>query len=364
MATRTEEILNQGVFDRDALIYLLETMGSERNMLFDYAHRVKESEVGLKTYFRGLLEFSNICSKNCYYCGIRRANGKVERYFMSQQEVLEQVKYAIDNNYASVVLQSGERTDKRFTDMVTDLLYRIGELNSHGELGITLSMGEQQEAVYQKWQQAGANRYLIRIEASNPELYQKLHPDDVLHNYYRRLEALQRLKTLGYQTGTGVMIGLPFQTVSDLADDLLFMMRNDIDMVGMGPYIEHKDTPLYQYRHALMPKEERFDLSLKMVALLRIMMKDINIAATTAMQTLDPLGREKAIKVGANVIMPNLTPVKYREGYLLYEDKPCQDEEADECRSCLEARIAMTGDEIGYCQAGTSLHFQRRMKKK
>lgn len=364
MALHTEELLSKGISDKESLVYLLQTTGRERTLLLEHAHRVKREEVGLKTYFRGLLEFSNICAKNCYYCGIRRANGKVVRYFLSEQEVLERVKYAIDNDYASVVLQSGERTDKKFTGQVTDLLHRIAELNHGGQLGITLSMGEQEEDVYRQWLEAGANRYLIRIEASNPELYRKLHPGDAIHDYQRRLDALHRLKELGYQTGTGVMVGLPFQSVEDLADDLLFMQHHDIDMVGMGPYIEHKDTPLYKYRDQLMPKAERFDFTLKMVALLRIMMKDINIAATTAMQTIDPMGREKAIKVGANVIMPNLTPVKYREGYLLYEDKPCQDEEAEECRSCLEARIAMTGDEIGYGEPGTSLHYQRRMNKK
>ncbi|MGM0566701.1 MAG: [FeFe] hydrogenase H-cluster radical SAM maturase HydE [Bacteroidota bacterium] len=363
MISKTEKILQQGDFTRESLAYLLKTQGNERQKLLEYAHEVKKHEVGLKTYFRGLLEFSNICAKNCYYCGIRRGNGNVERYFMTEDEIISQVQYAIDNHYASIVLQSGERTDRKFTQHITDLLRKITAINSGQSLGITLSMGEQSEEVYKEWQAAGANRYLIRIEASNPELYKKLHPDNSVHNYQRRLDAIERLKALGYQTGTGVMIGLPFQDEYDLADDLLFMQRHDIDMVGMGPYIEHQDTPLYRYRDQLMPKEERFDLSLKMVALLRIMMKDINIAATTAMQTLDPLGREKAIKVGANVIMPNLTPVKYREGYLLYEDKPCLDEEAEDCHTCLEARISIAGDEIGYDEPGTSLHYQKRMKK-
>jgi biotin synthase len=156
------------------------------------------------------------------------------------------------------------------------------------------------------------------------------------------------------------MIGLPFQTISDLADDLIFFRDFDIDMAGMGPYIEHEDTPLYQYRNELLPLRERFLLSLKMVALLRIMMKDINIAATTAMQTIDPQGREKALLIGANVLMPNLTPVKYRQSYLLYQNKPCLDEEAGECKSCLEARIALAGDEIGFGEWGDSKHFKKR----
>lgn len=364
MQKSIQDILKKDSFNREDLVSLLRSEGEDRQQLFEMAHRIKKEQVGLKTYFRGLLEFSNICAKNCFYCGIRRSNGKIDRYFLTEEEVLSQVKYAIDNQYASIVLQSGERTDKKFAAQVTDLLKQIAELNKHRELGITLSMGEQSEDVYRKWFEAGANRYLIRIEASNPELYAKLHPHDRLHDYERRLKAIKLLQKVGYQTGTGVMIGLPFQSLTDLADDLLFMKENDIDMVGMGPYIEHRETPLYKYKDTLLPQKERFDLSLKMVAILRIMMKDINIAATTAMQTIDPLGREKAIKAGANVIMPNLTPVKYREGYLLYEDKPCLDEEAEECKTCLEARIAISGDEIGFGDTGTSLHYQRRMNNK
>lgn len=357
-------MLAQDAFSREDIVYLLKTDKQEALELYKKAEEVKRDAVGKKTYFRGLLEFSNICAKNCFYCGIRRANGRTERYFMSEDEVLEQVKYAIDNHFASVVLQSGERTDKKFTGQVQHLLERISEIAAGEEIGITLSMGEQSRETFENWFKAGANRYLIRIEASNEKLYSKLHPNDAIHDYHRRLEAIKTLQDIGYQTGTGVMIGLPFQTYEDLADDLLFMKNNDIDMVGMGPYIEHQDTPLYQYRHQLLPKQKRFELSLKMVAILRIMMKDINIAATTAMQTLDPVGREKAIKVGANVIMPNLTPVKYREGYLLYEDKPCLDEEVEECQSCLEARIALAGDDIGYDELGSSKHYYKRMNRK
>lgn len=356
-------ILKKEHFSKDDILVLLRAEGEERTLLFERAHQVKKKHIGLITYFRGLLEFSNICAKNCYYCGIRRSNGKVDRYFLTDEDVLQQVKYAIDNHYASIVLQSGERTDHKFTRQITSLLHKIARLNNHAELGITLSMGEQSEDVYREWLAAGANRYLLRIEASNRSLYNKLHPEDKVHDFDRRLEAIRSLQRIGYQTGTGVMIGLPYQTLEDLADDLLFMQQTDIDMVGMGPFIEHQDTPLYQEKKHLLPKQERFDLSLKMVAVLRIMMKDINIAATTAMQTLDPLGREKAIKAGANVIMPNLTPVKYREGYLLYEDKPCLDEEAEECKTCLEARITISGDEIGYGKPGHSLHYQNRMKK-
>lgn len=357
-----DEILSKDNFDRDDLIELLNTDQEGRRKLFAKSAEVKKQYVGNKVYFRGLIEFSNICSKNCLYCGIRAGNTKTNRYHLTADEVVEAAKFAYENKYASLVIQAGERSDKKFVNTITDLLKRINDVTG-GSLGITLSLGEQTEETYRIWNENGARRYLLRIEASSRDLYSKLHPNNKKHDYDIRLQALQTLQKLGYQTGTGVMIGLPFQTMEHLADDLLFFRDFDIDMAGMGPYIEHEDTPLYEYKDILIPKEERFILSLKMVALLRIMMKDINIAATTAMQTLDPQGREKALKVGANVIMPNLTPVKYREGYLLYEDKPCIDEEASECMNCLEARIKIAGDKIGYGEWGDSKHYFKRTGK-
>lgn len=357
-----EKILQKAHFSHDDLVALLSADGTDRTMIFEKAAAVKKEFVGNKVYFRGLVELSNICSKNCYYCGIRVGNKNVDRYFVSEEEVVAAAVFALENGYGSMVIQSGERTDKTFIDKVTEILKKIKEV-SEGKLGVTLSMGEQTEDTYRKWFEAGAHRYLIRIETSNRDLYYKIHPEDKRHSFEERIAALKLLRKVGYNVGTGVMIGLPYQTIEDLANDLVFFREMDIDMAGMGPYIEHKDTPLYELKDVLLPKEVRFDLALKMVAILRIMMKNINIAATTAMQSIDKLGREKALKVGANIIMPNLTPVKYREGYLLYEDKPCIDEEADECRTCLEARIHIAGDEIGYNEWGDSKHFAERTKK-
>ena len=356
---RIKEILQKEEFSKSELIELLNSDDAGKKLIFAKAAEIKEKYVGNKVYFRGLIEFSNICAKNCYYCGIRGGNKKLQRYYVTENEVLEAVKYAWENKYASLVIQAGERKSKKFIDSITNLLKKINAMTNN-EMGITLSLGEQTEETFMKWAEVGARRYLLRIEASNRELYKKLHPNNKTHDFDTRLNALNLLRKCGYQVGTGVMIGLPFQTVEDLADDLIFFKEFDIDVAGMGPYIEHEDTPLYQYRDQLMSKKERFDLSLKMVALLRIMMKDINIAATTAMQTLDKMGREKAIKVGSNIIMPNLTPVKYRESYLLYEDKPCIDEEASECKNCLEARIHISGAEIGYGEWGDSKHFKNR----
>ncbi|MCX6243289.1 MAG: [FeFe] hydrogenase H-cluster radical SAM maturase HydE [Bacteroidetes bacterium] len=354
-----EEILNKETFSKEDLVALLSADEKESVKIFEKAKAIKKEQVGKKVYFRGLIEYSNYCSKNCFYCGIRAGNSRYVRYELTDEEVFEAVKYAYENDFASIVIQSGERSDRKFTDKIEFLLKEIKRM-TEGKLHVTLSLGEQSVETYRRWYEAGAHRYLLRIEVSNPELYKKLHPADKHHRYEDRLEALRRLRAAGYQVGTGVMIGLPFQTISDLADDLIFFRDFDIDMAGMGPYIEHEDTPLYKFRHELLPLRGRFFLSLKMVALLRIMMKDINIAATTAMQSIDPAGREKALMVGANVMMPNLTPVKYRQNYLLYENKPCIDEEAEECKSCLEARIHLAGDEVGYGEWGDSRHFGKR----
>lgn len=353
------EIVSQASFSPEDLVVLLGSEGKEREVLFNKARELKESVVGKKVYFRGLIEFSNVCSKDCLYCGIRKSNKKVVRYNAADEEILQACRFAWENRFGSVVLQSGELESKAFVKRVDNLLKKIKQL-SNNELGITLSCGEQSPETYRRWFESGAHRYLLRIEASNRELYHKIHPETPKHSFERRVEALHFLREIGYQVGTGVMIGLPFQTLEDLANDLLFFKKIDIDMCGMGPYIEHEHTPLYAFRQLLQPKQERFNLALNMIAALRLLMPDINIAAATALQAIDPAGREKALTVGANVIMPNLTPCEYRKEYLLYEDKPCLDEDAELCRNCLEARIELAGSEIGYSEWGDSKHFFRR----
>jgi biotin synthase len=355
-----KEILETGTFGREEIITLLESAGEEKQLLFKKAHEIKLRELGNKVHFRGLVEFSNICGKNCYYCGIRKSNRKLTRYNLTDEQILDSARFAYEHAYGSFVMQAGELESPAFTKRVETLVKRIKEL-SDGKLGITLSLGEQTEEVYQRWFEAGAHRYLLRIEASNPNLYRLIHPSGSLHSYARRLTALKTLQRIGYQTGTGVMIGLPFQTSGDLADDLLFMKHFDIDMVGMGPYIEHADTPLFRYKTELLPIGQRFDLALKMIASLRILMQDINIAAATALQAIDPLGREKAVKVGANIIMPNITPGKYRNDYALYENKPCVDEEPDDCLNCTDVRIQLAEGEIAYHEWGDSKHYYRRV---
>ena len=331
----------------------------DNDTLYKRAYEIKKQNVGTKVYFRGLIEFSNICSKNCFYCGLRRDNKKLNRYEISDEEVLGAAKLAWESKYGSIVLQSGEICRPKFSSRIMELLKKIKSATNN-ELGITLSCGEQSEETYRQWFAAGAHRYLLRIETSNKELYYKIHPKDKEHSFESRIDALKSLKKLGFQVGSGIMVGLPFQTIENIADDLVFLRDIDCDMVGLGPYVEHSNTPLYKERANLMPKQERFDLALKCIAILRIMMKDINIAAATALQAIDEEGREKALLAGANIIMPNLTPTKYRSDYLLYEDKPCINEGALQCKGCLENRVKKYGETIGYGEWGDSKHFLKR----
>ena len=294
--THVEAILGKGNLDKEDLVVLLSAGEEDSTAIFRKARITKKEFVGNRVYFRGLIEYSNYCAKNCFYCGIRSGNSRYARYEMTDDEVLEAARYAWENRFASIVLQSGERDDEGFISKIEQLIRGIQEMARH-ELHITLSLGEQKPETYRRWFQAGAHRYLLRIEDADPELYRKLHPDDGRHAYPGRIEALKALRAAGYQVGTGVMIGLPFQTLPDLAEDLIFFRDFDVDMVGMGPYIEHRDTPLYGYRERRLPLHSRLALSLKMVALLRIMMKDINIAATTALQAIDPMEERRRCRL-------------------------------------------------------------------
>lgn len=359
MNSSIKNLLNKGEFSAEEIKILLNCQGEERTLLFKTAAGIKEKYIGNKVWFRGLIEFSNVCGKDCLYCGIRKGNKNLKRYSLNDDEIMEAAEFAYKNRYGSIALQSGEIESGSVTERIENLLFRIVEM-SKGELGITLSVGEQEAAVYKRWFDAGAHRYLLRVESTNPALYSKIHPADSKHNFRRRLECLKNLQDIGYQTGTGVMIGLPFQTMDDLAGDLLFMKEFDIDMCGMGPYIEHAETPLIKHSESLLSLRDRFDLTLKMIAIIRIMMKDINIVAATALQAIDPLGREKAVNIGANILMPNITPGKYRNSYKLYDNKPCTDDSAEDCQSCLDARVSLANATVIYGEWGDSKHYSER----
>ena len=342
---------------------LLAAEGEEMERLLRRALEVKLRELDNYVHLRGLIEFGNVCEKNCLYCGLRRGNARVERYCLSDDEVLSCARLAHELGYGSVALQSGERSDPEFIARIERLVREIKKIDG-GSLGITLSLGEQTEDTYRRWFDAGAHRYLLRIESSNEELYYKIHPRDPKHSFRQRIGCIESLIKTGYQAGTGVMVGLPFQTLDHLAGDLLFFKQMDVAMVGLGPYIPHPDTPLYKFKDLIPSAKERMDMTLKMIAVLRLMMPRINMVAATANQTIDPQGREKAIKAGANVIMPNLTPGEYRESYFIYPDKACVKDTPDQCQTCLDIRLAAIGHRIQYNAWGDSLAFTQKNTRK
>ncbi len=387
MGSGIASLLGKSDLERSDIITLLQCSDDEAPLLFHKAASVRDHQLGSRVYLRGLIEYSNICSKNCLYCGVRCANTLVERYTMTRDEVLEAAMTAYSLNLGSIAIQSGENSSATFVDTIEELVTAI-RMMTDGRLGITLSLGEQSRETYRRWFDAGAHRYLLRIEASSRELYRRIHPDDERHSYQRRLNSLKAIQDTGYQTGTGVMIGLPYQSVENLADDIIFMRDFDIDMCGMGPYIEHADTPLAGLAGRERPGggreqgdeadrgggaqgggaqgggaddllRKRFNLSLRMIAVLRLVMKDINIVASTAMQTIDPAGREKAVMCGANVVMPNLTPAQYREGYTIYAGKPGY-REVDESDVSGLRRDLMPGITIGLGEWGDTPHYARR----
>lgn len=323
--------------------------------LFHASYQTKLKYVGNQVYLRGIIEISNICGKDCFYCGIRRSNPSPRRFQLTHDEALSAALWADQRQYGSIVIQGGERQDAAFIDFITTLVRTI-KTKTEGRLGITLSLGEQSHEVYRNWFDAGAHRYLLRIESSNPELYRKLHPAD--HSWQQRLDCLHSLRRAGFQLGTGVMIGLPFQTTADLVQDLLFFQQLDVDMVGMGPYLTHHETPLA----ASMPDFNntiQLNMGLKMIAAARLLLKNVNLASTTALQALVPDGREQGLLAGANIIMPNITAVEYRSSYQLYDNKPCLDENSEQCKLCLERRIKSIGETIAWSKWGDSPHFKQ-----
>ena len=355
-----DSILKKKKLSKNDLVFLMDTTKDEDiEKIFKRAYEIKLENVGNKVYYRGLIEIGNKCIKNCLYCGIRRDNSKIEVFEMDKKQILESAKWIYENGFGSIALQSGERKDKEFIDFIEDIIVEIKKL-SNNQLGITLSLGEQTYKTYKKWFDVGAHRYLLRIESSNETIYNSLHPHDPLHNHKTRIRCLEDLRDIGYQVGTGVMIGLPNQTTEDLVEDILFYEKMDIDMIGMGPYILHDDTPMgKEYRGKIISREKRVELALKMIALTRIYLKDVNIAATTALQGLDPMGREKGLLAGANILMPTATVEEHKAKYQLYNDKPGISDNVVESKEYLEKSVKKVGDKIVYNEWGDSPHFKK-----
>lgn len=303
--------------------------------LFEAADRVRREFVGDEVYLRALIEFSNYCKNDCLYCGIRRSNPKADRYRLTPEKIIETARNAAELGYKTVVLQSGE--DVWFdADKLCHIIREIKKL----EVAVTLSIGEKTREEYAAYRQAGADRYLLRIETTDKALYEKLDPGMSWDN---RVRCLYDLKELGYEVGSGSLVGLPGQTLESLADDLLFFKNLPVDMAGIGPFIPHPQTPL-----AAQSAQGHFELSLKMMAVMRLLLPDINIPATTAMETLHPQGRLLALKCGANVVMPNATEGEARVKYELYPGKICTGEAPEQCCACIKNKIESIGRTVNF----------------
>lgn len=284
---------------------------------------------------RGLVEFTNYCKNNCYYCGIQGSNQHANRYRLSKDEILSACENGYQLGYRSFVLQGGE--DPHYSDDV--MVPIVSEIRKrYQDCAITLSLGERSKESYQKLYDAGADRYLLRHEAATPELYQKLHPESL--SLENRIQCLWNLKEIGYAVGTGFMVGAPYQTVENLVDDLLFIQKLDPQMVGIGPFVPHHDTKFKDYPSGTV------ELTTYLTSILRLMNPHLLLPATTALGTIDPRGREKGILAGANVVMPNLSPVAVRKDYSLYDNKICTGKEAAECAGCLGRRLASIDYEL------------------
>jgi len=327
---------------------LKQTEPAELKKLWDSANRVRAENVGQAVHLRGLVEFSNICGRKCLYCGINATNTKVQRYQMSKAEILDSAQIARKLGYGTVVLQSGEnrKLDVYFlADVIKEIKQTIG-------LAITLSVGQWDREVYQLWKQAGADRFLMRFETGDDDLYRRLHPDSKT-GVAERFDALRLLKELGYEVGSGVMLGLPGQSYQSLADDLLKFKQLELDMIGAGPYIKHQDTQLCKnLEKFLLDAREQVpateEMTYKVIALARLLCPQANIPATTALATLNPKqGREQGLCCGANIVMPNVTLVKYRQMYEIYPAKACLAESAETCNACMLKRIESIGRHIG-----------------
>ena len=329
--------------NREMARWLAETDPAALAGLYHEADRVRRSSVGDQVHLRGLVEISNICARQCAYCGLRASNRKLTRYKMKAPEILECAQAAFALGYGTVVLQAGE-SPALTADWVAGLVRAI---KSETPLAVTLSLGERSQEELALWRKAGADRYLLRFETSCPELFQRIHPP-LPGGASGRIALLHALRNLGYEVGSGVMIGIPGQSYTSLARDIEMFRELDLDMIGVGPYLPHPDTPLGSGEFPRLPAGEQApnteEMVYKVLALTRLACPRANIPATTALATINTRnGRELGLMRGANVVMPNLTPARYRRSYEIYPNKACIGEGPSDCSSCLRGRIASIG---------------------
>lgn len=326
-----------GEIGREAIVTLLEGSAEDeaRRALFRAADEVRRRYVGDEVHVRGLIEFSNNCVRNCHYCGLRSANKNLKRYRMSPDEIVEVAERAARLGCGTIVLQSGEDPAWDAQTMAEV----IGKIKQRTGLAITLSVGNRPREDYAAWREAGADRYLLKHETADAELFSRLRPGTTLKD---RLACLNYLRELGYQVGSGNIVGLPGQTLASLADDIVLLQTLDVEMAGIGPFIPHPDTPLA----AATPGS--VDLTLRVLAVARLAVPWAHLPATTALGTADPEGRQKALRCGANVVMPNVGPTEYRPLYQIYPGKICLNEAAEKCLTCIGAMISSLGRTVGH----------------
>jgi biotin synthase len=328
-----ERMEETGAADRAQLAALLGSDASAAEQLFEAADRVRAAVVGEEVHLRALIEFSNHCRRNCRYCGLRRDRRDLPRYRMAPDEIVLTCGRAADLGYRTVVLQSGE--DPWYAAPVLASIVR--QIKESCDAAVTLSIGERSEQEYRLLRSAGADRFLLRLETSGLELYEEVHPDS---DWHERLTCLRSLRASGFQVGSGVLIGLPGQTFEMLAQDLLFLQELNLDMVGVGPFIPHPDTPLAR------AEAGGIDLVLRFVACLRLLCPRALIPATSALSALAPDGWERGLAAGADVLMPNVTPARYRELYQLYPGRPSDVEDAASARARVEAMVRGLGRRV------------------
>ena len=315
--------------------------------LYSEAREVRGKYYGKNVYLRGLIEFTNYCKNNCYYCGIRAGNNNAERYRLSEEEILSCCDLGYELGFRTFVLQGGE--DPHFSDdTIVSIVKNIKE--KHPDTAVTLSIGEKEKESYKRFFDAGADRYLLRHETADREHYEKLHPADM--SFDHRMQCLRDLKEIGFQVGCGMMVGSPFQKTESLIKDIRFLQEFHPHMVGIGPFIPHHDT---EFAHK---EQGGVQLTLRLLSIIRLILPDVLLPATTALGTVDATGREKGLKAGANVIMPNLSPTQVRGKYLLYDNKICTGDEAAECIRCLSMRVEKTGYRIARSR-GDHIFFEK-----
>lgn len=331
----------------EEFLYLLENLDeTSKSYLIEKSVETRMAHYGDKVYMRGLVEISSYCKQNCVYCGIRSGNDKAERYRLTKEQIMSACDEGYWLGYRTYVLQGGE--DDYFTDdRVVELVQMIK--HKYPDTRVTLSLGERSRESFQKFYDAGADRYLLRHETASRELYNKIHPN---MSYDNRRECLNILKDIGYQVGAGFMVGIPGQTLSNLVEDLKFLKELEPHMVGIGPFIPHKDTPFRNFESGTL------ELTETMLAMIRLILPDVLLPATTSLGSLDPKGRERGLKAGANVVMPNLSPTEVREKYALYDGKICTGDEAAHCRRCIEGRINSAGYQVDM-SVGDNINWRR-----